>query len=194
MVRLSVGVLALQGNFDRHAGVISGLGHESRLVRTKDELDDIDALVLPGGESTTLQKLLDDFGLRDPLRSLYERKLPIMGTCAGLILVSREVTGRPEIRPLGFLDVTVERNAYGRQRESFEARIQVRHGENPDDRLGVFIRAPRIVRTGESVEVLATYRDEPVMVRQDHALGLTFHPELTDDPSFHQYFLDMATR
>jgi 5'-phosphate synthase pdxT subunit len=113
-----------------------------------------------------------------------------MGTCAGLIMISSEVSGTPEIRPLGLLDVLVDRNAYGRQRESFEAGIQVAFGEDPE-KLGIFIRAPRISRVGDGVQVLGTWKDDPVVVREGKVLGLTFHPELSDDRSFHRYFLEM---
>jgi 5'-phosphate synthase pdxT subunit len=188
---MNVGILALQGDFERHSEAISDLGARPRLIRTADELEGIDALILPGGESTTLQTLIDGFGLRSPLLSLGDRRVPIMGTCAGLILLAREVSGRPEIRPLRLIDVSVDRNAYGRQLESFEAPIQVNLGEEAEA-LGIFIRAPRISRVGEGVRVLGTLRGEPVVVREGRILGLTFHPELSEDRSFHRYFLSMT--
>ena len=188
---MKVGILALQGDFERHAEAVSDLGHDPILIRTTEELGKIGALIFPGGESTTLQKLMDRFGLRSPLLSLKKRDIPILGTCAGLIMISSEVSGTPAIRPLGLIDVSVDRNAYGRQRESFEAPIRVSFGEDPE-KLGIFIRAPRISRVGEGVQVLGSWKDDPVMVRQGSVVGLTFHPELSEDRSFHRYFLDMG--
>ncbi len=186
---MNVGILALQGDFAKHAEAVTDLGHASFLVRTEGDISQVDALIIPGGESTTLQRLIDRFGLREPLMGLSRRGVPIMGTCAGLILLAKEVLGRPEIRPLGLLDISVERNAYGRQRESFEAPVNVNFGQQTE-RLGIFIRAPRITRVGDGVEVLAVWGSDPVMVRQGRILGLTFHPELSDDRSFHRYFLE----
>lgn len=178
-----VGVLALQGGFAEHRSALRRCGLDSLEVRTPDELHTVDALVIPGGESTTMLKLIDRFGLREPLVRRIEQGLPVLGTCAGAIVLATETSdGEP---PLGLLDLTVRRNAYGRQRESFEEWIEVREmGAIP----AVFIRAPLFERVGRKVEVLATWGDHPVLVRQGRLVASAFHPELTDDLRLHGYF------
>lgn len=184
-----VGLLALQGDFERHQRAFELAGARTTLVRTAEELDSVDALAIPGGEATTLLRLLQVTGLRSPLEK-FARSQPVLGTCAGLILLAGELTdgGKVPFPPLGLLDVEVERNAYGRQLDSFESPVQfdALGGEAFE---GVFIRAPRIRRIGEGVEVVVRHRGEPVGVRQGNLLGLTFHPELTDDPRIHRHFL-----
>jgi 5'-phosphate synthase pdxT subunit len=180
-----VGVLGLQGDFALHAAALRDLGCEPVRVSLSEHLAGLDALILPGGESTTMLRLLDSTGLRAPLeRFLAER--PVFGTCAGLILLAREADRLP--RPtLGVLDITAERNAWGRQVHSFSAPVAFAPGACDVD--GVFIRAPRIRRIGRGVEVIATYQGEPVAVRQGRVAALTFHPELTADRSLHRWFL-----
>jgi pyridoxal 5'-phosphate synthase pdxT subunit len=161
-------------------------------VRTAAELEHVDALVLPGGESTTMSRLIQVFGLEAPLRERLANGMPTLSTCAGLILVSSEVLdGRADQINFGVLDVTVRRNGYGRQVESFEADLSIpRLG--PDPFRAVFIRAPLIVKAGSATEVIATFGDNAVAVAQGRHIGLCFHPEMTDDPRIHQLFLERA--
>ena len=180
-----VGVLALQGDFARHAASLEALGVAAVRVAMPADLAALDALVLPGGESTTMLRLIEAYGLRAPLAA-FVRERPVLGTCAGVILLAREADRLPA-ETLGVLDVVVSRNAYGRQIDSFEAALEappVGSGFN-----GVFIRAPRIVRVGPGVEVVARHGAEPVGVRQGAVVGLCFHPELTSDLRFHRWFL-----
>jgi 5'-phosphate synthase pdxT subunit len=185
-----VGVLALQGAFAEHAAALEQLGARVLLVRAPDALEAVDAVVLPGGESTTMSKLLDTSGLRGPLGARLAGGLPAFGTCAGLILLARAVAdGRPDQRSFGVLDVAVLRNGYGRQRESFEALLAVDAvGERPFP--GVFIRAPRITSFGEAVTVLASVDGDPVLVCQGQLLAAAFHPELAGDLRLHHLFLE----
>lgn len=161
------------------------------VVKHADQLNEIDALVIPGGESTTIGKLLDRFALLEPLRHKARSGMPLYGTCAGLILMANEVVGR-EAAPhrLDVMDISIRRNAYGRQVDSFETDLNV---DGLDDGFrAVFIRAPVIERTGAEVEVLATWDDRPVLVRQGSLLGSTFHPEMTHDPRLHKVFVDIV--
>lgn len=181
-----IGVLALQGDFAAHVAVLERLGAATRLVRTPADLELLDGLVMPGGESTTMLKHLEHNGLGTALAGFVAER-PTFGTCAGLILLAREVTS-PEQPSLGVLDVGVERNAYGRQIESFVAEIDAPvFGCKVE---GVFIRAPRIRRVGPGVTVLGRLGDEVVLVEQGHLLGATFHPELTAETRIHGYFLE----
>jgi pyridoxal 5'-phosphate synthase pdxT subunit len=188
---MRIGVLALQGDFDRHAKALARCGVEAVEVRKPQELEDVDGLIMPGGESTTLLKLMDAWGFVPALEKFHAEGRPIFGTCAGLILLAREVDN-PRQFSLGLIDVGVERNAYGRQRESFEAdgRATLDGRATPVEM--VFIRAPRIRRVGPGVETLARHGEEPVMVRQGSVLAATFHPELTDDSTVHEYFCQMV--
>ena len=185
---LKVGVLALQGAFREHAEALARLGADVVLVRRPHELAAVDAIVLPGGESTTQDKLLDSSELRDPLDTALRSGLACLATCAGLILLAREVLdGRPDQRPLGVLDVAVRRNGYGRQVDSFEAHLSV-DGLSGGTFPGVFIRAPKIERVG-GVAVLADHDGDAVLVRSGNVFGATFHPELAGDLRLHQHFL-----
>ena len=188
---MKIGVLALQGDFDRHAKALARCGVEAVEVRKPEQLADVDGLIMPGGESTTLLKLMDEWGFVPALQKFHAGGRPIFGTCAGLILLARDVEG-PKQASLGFIDLGVERNAYGRQRESFEARGTATLEGRATPVEMVFIRAPRIRRVGAGVETLARHGDEPVMARQGSILVATFHPELTDDPTVHEYFCDMV--
>jgi 5'-phosphate synthase pdxT subunit len=189
-----VGVLSLQGAFREHREVLDALGVETVEVRTPAELGALDALILPGGESTTMSKLLDSSGVRAPLAERLADGLPVLGTCAGMILLAREVVdGRPDQESFGAVDVTVRRNAYGRQRDSFETELAVeglRGGPFP----GVFIRAPRIESVGAGVQVLATHEDAPVLARQGPVWVASFHPELSGDLRLHERFLTEGER
>jgi 5'-phosphate synthase pdxT subunit len=183
------GVLALQGAFREHCEVLETLGVEAVEVRAPAELGGVDALILPGGESTTISRLLETSGLRDPLLERLRDGLPAFGTCAGLIVLAREVLdGRPDQDPLAVLDAAVRRNAYGSQVQSFEADLQVSGILGASFR-GVFIRAPVIVSTGPHVEVLAEHEGRPVFVRDGVVWACTFHPELAGDFRVHQRFL-----
>jgi 5'-phosphate synthase pdxT subunit len=185
----TVGVLALQGDFREHAGVLRAIGADVREVRLPEDLAGLDAIVMPGGESTTIGKLAVRFGLLDPLRGLVQSGLPAYGTCAGLIFASMAITSG-EQPLLGVLDVVVERNAFGRQNDSFEADLDIVGLEKPFH--GVFIRAPWVAKVGTAVEVLATVDGHPVMVRQGNILGTSFHPELTADHRIHRMLLDLT--
>ena len=192
MVR--IGVLALQGDFALHVRALERCGGRDALevveVRKPEQLAEVDALVIPGGESTTLLKLMEEWDFVPALEKFHAASKPMFGTCAGLILLAREVTN-PRQFSLGFIDVDVERNSYGRQRESFEAQgAVVLDGKSTPIEM-VFIRAPRIRRVGHEVEVLARHGDDPVMARQGHVLVATFHPELTGDDAVHRYFCEM---
>src|SRR4051794_384607 len=186
---MKVGVLALQGAFREHREVLDALGVEAIDVRTPAELGALDALILPGGESTTMSKLLDSSEVRAPLAELLAEGLPVLGTCAGMILLARDVVdGRPDQESFGAIDVAVRRNAYGRQRDSFEADLAV-DGIAGRPFPGVFIRAPRIESVGERVDVLAHHDDVPVLARQGAVVVASFHPELSGDLRLHEWFL-----
>lgn len=182
-----VGVLALQGSFSRHRRVLESVGVTPREIRTAADLDGLSGLVLPGGESTTMLKLMENEGLEDAIRAFHVGGGALFGTCAGLILLADRVTG-PEQRSLGLLDVRVERNAFGRQIDSFE--IDLAWTEDDQGIRGVFIRAPRIRALGPGVRALAHLDGEPVLVRAGRVLAATFHPELTDDARLHRYFVE----
>ena len=174
-----IGILAVQGNFREHAAVLRHLGAEPVEVRKPEQLEQLDGLVIPGGESTAIMRLVRLYGLEDAIRGFAR---PVLGTCAGMILLDRE--------HLGLLDVEVARNAYGRQVASFEADLELAGEEWP--LRGVFIRAPRVVETGPEVEVLAELDGEPVLLREGRVLVASFHPELTDDTRVHERFLELV--
>ncbi len=186
-----VGVLALQGDFAKHEDMLRSLGVQVCQVRTPQELEGCDALIIPGGESTVMLRQLDFIKMKEALQDFAQER-PLFGTCAGLILMSSSVQ-LSTMKPLGLLDITVERNAFGRQVESFQASVGL-HLTSGHEKIfhAFFIRAPRIRANGEEVKVLASYQGEPILVRQGHLLGASFHPELTGDPTIHQYFLEMV--
>ncbi|HKP51829.1 MAG TPA: pyridoxal 5'-phosphate synthase glutaminase subunit PdxT [Chloroflexia bacterium] len=187
---MKIGVLALQGAFREHIEALTALGVDSVEVRLPEQLDGLDGLIIPGGESTAIGKLAVKYGLQEAIRRYAEMGKPVYGTCAGMILLSNDI-GR-EQPLLGVMNVKVERNAFGRQLDSFETGISIPAlGEAPFP--GVFIRAPKIESVGEGVEVLAELPDgTPVAARQDNMLVTAFHPELTDDLRFHRYFMAMV--
>jgi pyridoxal 5'-phosphate synthase pdxT subunit len=186
-----VGVLALQGAFREHIDTLRRLGADAFAVRTAAELDRADAMVLPGGESTTMDKLLRKFDLQQPLRRRLVEGMPAMATCAGLILLAREILdGLPDQESLGILPLSVRRNAYGRQPDSFERDLEIAGLEAPFP--GVFIRAPVIESVDPAMEVLARVDGLPVVVARGAVMGLTFHPELTRDDRLHSLFLERA--
>jgi 5'-phosphate synthase pdxT subunit len=176
-----VGVLALQGDFEAHCAVLAALGAECRLAKTPADLDGLDGLVIPGGESTTMTLGIEREGLAEPLKDLVKSGTPTLGTCAGLIMLDRD--------HLGLLDVRAERNAFGRQVKSFEADLNL--GDLGAFR-AVFIRAPWVAEAGDDVEVLAAIEGHPIAVRQDNILAVAFHPELTEDSRVHAWLVDRA--
>jgi 5'-phosphate synthase pdxT subunit len=189
---LTVGVLALQGAYDMHRRRLQQLGAIAPLVRTPAELEGLDAIVLPGGESTTMSRLLTTSGLFDDLKGRLIDGLPVLGTCAGMILCATEVLdARPDQRGFDLIDITVRRNGYGRQLDSFEADLDV--VGLADAFHAMFIRAPLVERVGPDVEVLAHHDGVPVLVRAERCTVAAFHPELTDDVRVHALFLDSLT-
>jgi 5'-phosphate synthase pdxT subunit len=186
-----VGVLALQGDFQAHERALARAGAEPVEVRSAADLESVEGLVIPGGESSTMMKLLEEEKLLDPLRE-FGRQRPIFGTCAGAILLASQVAKPPQ-PSLGLMDIQVERNAYGRQLDSRIARLKLIAGSQPEGSEGeleaVFIRAPIIRRVGQDAKVLASYQGDPVLVEQGRHLAATFHPELTDDSRVHLMFL-----
>ena len=188
----TIGVLALQGDVREHLATLGRLGVDTLTVRRPDELDRCDGIVLPGGESTTMAKLARTFGLLDPLHERIRAGLPAFGTCAGMILLAdRVLDGIEGQETIGGLDITVRRNAFGRQVDSFEDDLKL---EGFDDTVhAVFIRAPWVESVGDDVEVLATAKDHPVAVRQGHLLATSFHPEVGGDGRVHAVFVEMVT-
>ena len=188
--RVLVGVLALQGAFDAHVRRLAELGVESRLVKDISDLDDLDGIILPGGESTTMSNLLVASGLGVVLTSRLHDGLPVFGTCAGMIMMAHTIhDGRPDQISFDAMDIKVRRNGYGRQNDSFEQDISITSLDSPFHAL--FIRAPVIESMGSNVEVLASVDEHPVLVRQAQALASSFHPELVSDLRVHEIFLSM---
>lgn len=186
---VKVGVLGLQGAFREHAQALEAAGAEAIIIKKVEQLDEIDGLILPGGESTAMRRLIDKYDFMEPLRQFAQAGKPVFGTCAGLILLAGQVVDREEPH-LGVMDITVARNSFGRQRDSFEAALNIK--DIGEDFIGVFIRAPHIVEVGENVEVLAMHNDRIVAARQGQFLGCSFHPELTDDARMAKYFVAMV--
>lgn len=186
---MKVGVLALQGAVAEHIRSITLAGAEGVPIKKVEQLDGIDGLIIPGGESTTIGKLMRKYDFMDAIRQFSAQGKPIFGTCAGLIVLAERIQGDEEAH-LKLMDITVARNAFGRQRESFETDLPVKGIEEPVR--AVFIRAPLILEVGAGVEVLSTYEDEIVTARQGHLLAASYHPELTDDYRLHQYFVEMV--
>lgn len=186
---MKLGILALQGDFREHKSVIQDLGASTVLVKRPDHLGGLDGLVIPGGESTAIAKLMEKWGLFELIKEEAASGLPVFGTCAGLILMAKDLEDGPPT--LGLMDIEVERNAYGRQIESFEGELETTEKEEfrGNSVHGVFIRAPQVKRVGPEVKVLAEHEQLPVLLREDRFLAATFHPELTDDPGVHDYFL-----
>ncbi len=187
-----IGVLALQGDYAAHVAALKEAGAKVMEVRSRSDLQKVSAMVIPGGESTVMGSLLIRFGFMDEFRDRIGAGMPVFGTCAGLILLAKELEGKPQ-PGLGVLDVLVRRNAYGTQVDSFRAPLQI---DIPGCHSleGVFIRAPKIVRTGEGVEILARQGEDPVMVRQGNIVAASFHPELIPGAGIHRWFLGLAHR
>ncbi len=186
---MKIGVLALQGAVAEHIAMFSALDEKAVPIRLPSELRDIEALVIPGGESTTISKLLLEYDLMSPIRQLAEKGFPMLGTCAGLVLLAKKVPNL-DLEPIGVMDIEVKRNAYGRQVDSFETDLSIPVlGDDPFR--GIFIRAPIIEKINSKVEILCQLHGQPVAVKQGRLLACAFHPELTDDLRFHRYFLDL---
>ncbi len=188
---MEVGVLAVQGDFAEHIAVLTKLGVKAREVRLPEQLASVDALIIPGGESTTLSRLMTIYNLRDPVERMAADGRAIWGTCAGMIMLAQEITEQ-DPTPLGLIDISVQRNAFGRQIDSFEQELDV-DALGPDPFHAVFIRAPVVIRVGQRGEVLSELdADRPVAVQQGRLMATSFHPELTNDYRFHSYFLELA--
>ena len=188
-MNMQVGVLALQGAFAAHSDCLTSIGVQSVEVRTPGQLNSVDALLMPGGESSTMSQLLESSGLFDPISTRIADGMPVFGTCAGMILLASEILdGRSDQRSFSAIDISVRRNAFGRQVDSFESAIKSSVG----DFQGIFIRAPRIERVGDEVEVLGSINNEPVLVRQGNVLAASFHPELSNDARLHEYFVSIT--
>jgi 5'-phosphate synthase pdxT subunit len=191
---MKVGVLALQGDFREHLNALIACGVDPSPVRRSQELADVDALVLPGGESTTIAHLAQTFGLFDEIKNRISSGMPVYGSCAGMILLADEILDTTkDQKTFGGLDIVVRRNAFGRQVDSFESDLEFKDGF-PELLRAVFIRAPWVERVGAQVEVLATVHSHPVAVRSKTLLATSFHPELTGDHRIHQYFVDQVAR
>ena len=186
---MTIGILAIQGSVIEHKQALEKLNIEVVEVRQPDDLKSLNGIILPGGESTTISKLLKRSGLFDDLKKRIEGGLPVWGTCAGAILLAKKVTGKNPPSTLGVMDIEANRNAYGRQLDSFEADLKIKN----QTALGIFIRAPKL-KSKINVQVLAKHKQDAVMMRQDHLLATSFHPELTDDLEIHKYFLKMCQK
>lgn len=189
MNRIRIGVLGLQGAVREHLKTFQRCGVDAIAVKSADGLDLVNGLVIPGGESTTIRRLLDTSGMVAPLIKFSQARRPIFGTCAGLILLAKKLISG-ETHNLGLMNITVERNSFGRQVDSFETDLEIQGLDKPFP--AVFIRAPHIVEVGEGVDVLSSCQNRMVMVRQGHLLGCSFHPELTDDDRISRLFIDMV--
>ena len=189
----NIGVLELQGNYALHHKIFSDLGISSKGIKSAKDLDNVDGLVIPGGESTTISLLLDTFDLRIPIKN-FAKENPIMGTCAGLIMMSKSIKGDKKVRPLKILDITVDRNAYGRQIMSCKEPVSFRLNDQKIEMIATLIRAPKIISTNDSVNILAMIDSSPVVVMQGRHLGLSFHPELDGVTIFHEILFNPSCK
>ena len=189
----NIGVLELQGNYSLHHKIFSDLGISSKGIKTARDLDNIDGLVIPGGESTTISLLLDSFDLRIPIKN-FAKENPIMGTCAGLIMMSKSINGEKKVKPLEILDITVDRNAYGRQIMSSKKPVSFRLNNQKIEINATLIRAPKIISINDSVDVLVMIDNFPVVVMQGRHLGLSFHPELDGVTIFHEILFNPSCK
>lgn len=190
---MKVGVLALQGAFIEHVDILNRInGVEGVLVRKKEDLKNIDGLIIPGGESTTIGKLLTRYDILQTLKNMISEGFPVLGTCAGFILLSKKIEQDKEQPLIGVLDVVIRRNAFGSQIDSMEVDLKIKNFDIPYK--AIFIRAPIVVKTGDGVEVLAELDEGPVFIKQGNILGVSFHPELTDDLRIHKMFIDIIKK
>ena len=188
-----IGVLELQGNYALHHKIFSDLGISSKGIKSAKDLDNVDGLVIPGGESTTISLLLDTFDLRIPIKN-FAKENPIMGTCAGLIMMSKSIKGDKKVRPLKILDITVDRNAYGRQIMSCKEPVSFRLNDQKIEMIATLIRAPKIISTNDSVNILAMIDSSPAVVMQGRLLGISFHPELDGVTIFHEILFNPSCK
>lgn len=186
---MKIGVSGIQGDFREHKLTLEKLGVETLVVRKPEELDLVDALIIPGGESTTMIRIMKMTGLYNALKEKIKEGFPVFGTCAGMIVLSKKVVNFPQ-DSLNAIDIKLERNAYGRQVDSFETDVEIKFSSTPFR--AIFIRAPKVVEYGREVEVLSEYENSPILLRQGKILVASFHPELTDDLRVHEFFLDMV--
>ncbi len=189
----NIGILELQGNYALHHKIFSDLGISSKGIKSAKDLDNVDGLVIPGGESTTISLLLDTFDLRIPIKN-FAKENPIMGTCAGLIMMSKSIKGDKKVRPLKILDITVDRNAYGRQIMSCKEPVSFRLNDQKIEMIATLIRAPKIISTNDSVNILAMIDSSPAVVMQGRHLGLSFHPELDGVTIFHEILFNPSCK
>ena len=188
---MNIGVLAVQGDFAEHISILRNIGVDAREIRLPEQLETLDGLIIPGGESTTLSRLMSIYHLREAVAQLAAEGRPVWGTCAGMIMLANEITEQDPV-PLGLMDIGVRRNAFGRQVDSFEQELEIAPLA-PEPYHCIFIRAPVVIRVGPKVDVLASLDDgRPVAVRQGNLLATAFHPELTRDTRVHQYFVGLA--
>ena len=188
---MNIGVLAVQGDFAEHIAILRSIDVEAREVRLPEQLEALDGLIIPGGESTTLSRLMSIYNLREAVARMVTKGHPVWGTCAGMIMLANEITEQDPV-PLGLMDIGVQRNAFGRQVDSFEQELQI-SPISAEPYNCIFIRAPVVIRVGESVDVLASLDDgRPVAVKQGNLLATSFHPELTRDSRVHEYFVGLA--
>ena len=188
LIKMKIGVLALQGNFKEHIEILKKCNVETKEIRLPSDFDDCNGLIIPGGESTAIGKLMKKYKLDRKIKDKHNEGMPIFGTCAGAILLAKEITGNQQPK-LELMDISIERNAYGRQIDSFEANIEI---NNLGTFKGVFIRAPQIKHIYNGAEVLSEFNGKAVLVKNGNLLAATFHPELTDDLRLHNYFIDMV--
>ena len=197
-MNLKIGVLSLQGAFKEHIIKLKECGTDATEIKFPGQLKYIDGLIIPGGESTTIKKLLEKYSFKDELDKFYKQGKPILGTCAGLVLMAKNI--KEEGKGFGYIDINVKRNAYGRQVDSFEEFIEIDFSQNEKELnenkrkikfKSIFIRAPKIINTGKNIKIMASLNNEAVLVRNHSVIACTFHPELTDDLSIHQYFKNM---
>lgn len=188
---MKIGILALQGAFQEHKNILDSLNIDNCLIKTKEQLEDIDGIILPGGESTAMGKLLRDFGILEPLKEKIKNSFPVFGTCSGMILLAEKLSNS-EVVHLGVMGIEVKRNAYGRQLGSFETEADFK-GIDKKVKM-IFIRAPYVENIKEGVKILATVNGNIVAVREKNMLAVSFHPELTNDTSVHEYFLDIIKK
>ncbi|MHD0318280.1 pyridoxal 5'-phosphate synthase glutaminase subunit PdxT [uncultured Fusobacterium sp.] len=188
---MKIGILALQGAFQEHKNILDSLNIDNCLIKTKEQLEDIDGIILPGGESTAMGKLLRDFGILEPLKEKIKNGFPVFGTCSGMILLAEKLSNS-EVVHLGVMGIEVKRNAYGRQLGSFETEADFK-GIDKKVKM-IFIRAPYVENIKEGVKILATVNGNIVAVREKNMLAVSFHPELTNDTSVHEYFLDIIKK
>jgi len=189
---MNIGVLAVQGAFREHKLAFEDLGLKVSEVKLAKQLDNLDALVIPGGESSTMAKLMKNYGLDIAIKEFYDSGAAIWGTCAGAIAVASKIVDQPEQAKLSLMDIAVERNSYGRQIASFETDIELKAFDKTFH--AIFIRAPRILQVGDDVEIIASYKDDPIMVVENKVMATVFHPELTNDRRIHEYFINKLVK